>query len=621
MMRVEVLKLSSMINNQLNSRNCKSILRPKQSSYSVGLTRGGRFGFFRIVKGILFQLFIALVCSFTFAEERMRSWTSTDGRKLQAKFIEQVGIDGVEVETSTGAKVTLYKSGISKVDWEYVKKVSTKEVTDEELFSLPKALNGTGVFILCSVKGDVEVFENGVKEGEFVDANKEGRYEDGQYIEDEDGENKRASGKKASAGEILNIGAIVITGENSEAVILVTNGSLISIGENSRVVLDNLWQTQFTRTNQKINQLTTEPSQSRTSLQLDYGDMTVQVKKLNRGSSFSIRSPVGVAGVRGTKFRLSSRDDKSELSVAEGVVDYRDAQNKTFSVKQDRTLTAQKNINTSQKDLDDEEKKKIKESLAKASEDLAKYDLNKLGVEVQNGSKGKKNLRIPLIKDKLFLDMIWCPPGSFNDYHKQNRTIEKGFFLAKYELTTSQYFAISRGENYVLQRGLNKKPARLGYPESPTTKEFLRLIQARAMKSGLIPKDWNFTIPTKEEWVYACRAGTNSYYWWGNDLHRRWQKYDRVRGIRISSKFANYTVVGLEPAQESKEVGSYPPNPWGFYDMWGNASEHVISEDTQGRITYPTMGGGADQKAYSQSLTIYSPSSYTTLRVALKKIE
>ena len=169
-----------------------------------------------------------------------------------------------------------------------------------------------------------------------------------------------------------------------------TNGSLISIGENSRVVLDNLWQTQFTRTNQKINQLSTEPSQSRTSLQLDYGDMTLQVKKLNRGSSFSIRSRYGVAGIRGTKFRLSSRDDKSKLSVAEGVVDYRDSQNKIFSVKQDRTLTAQKNINTSQKELDDEEKKKINESLAKASEDLAKYDLNKLGIEVQNASQGKK---------------------------------------------------------------------------------------------------------------------------------------------------------------------------------------------------------------------------------------
>ena len=80
--------------------------------------------------------------------------------------------------------------------------------------------------------------------------------------------------------------------------------------------------------------------------------MTVQVKKLNRRFIFLYtKSPVGVAGVKGTKFRLSSEMINQSFFVAEGVVDYRDSQNKTFSVRQDRTLNAQKNINTSQKRL------------------------------------------------------------------------------------------------------------------------------------------------------------------------------------------------------------------------------------------------------------------------------
>ena len=588
-----------------------------------------------IVKGILFQLLVALVCGFTFAEEPMRTWTSTDGRKLEAKFIGQVGIDGVEVETSTGAKVTLYKSRISLADWNYVKKVSTKEVTDSELFTLPKALNGRGAFIVVSVNGDVEVFENRSQEGVFGETESKGKYVDGKYIESGIEEKKRASGKKASVGQILNIGSIVITSGDSEVMILITNGSLISIGENSRVVLDNLWQTQFTLTNQKINQLTTEPSQSRTSLELDYGDMTVQVKKLNKGSSFSVRSQVGVAGIRGTKFRLSSRDGKAELSVTEGVVDYRDDQNKTFSVKQDKTLTAQKNMNTSQKDLDDEEKKKIKVSLAKASEDLAKYDLNKLGVEVQKVSQNKKNLIIPLTEPSnekkkrnstlnrrydSFLEMIWCPPGSFQDSRKQIQIIKKGFYLAKYELTTSNYLCVIKGEDSDKVRINNMPVANPPYnsqSRSYSYSNFLNLLTIRARNNEDIPQDWNFTYPSHKEWEYACRAGTTGKHWWGNDINRRWQKRDHVRGIRISSKYANYTVLGLEPTREPKEVGLYLPNPWGFHDMWGNVSEVVSVNNSE----YTTIGGSA--KSTSFSFFYYSPSNRQRgcLRVALKKIE
>ena len=116
-----------------------------------------------------------------------------------------------------------------------------------------------------------------------------------------------------------------------------------------------------------------------------------------------------------------------------------------------------------------------------------------------------------------------------------------------------------------------------------------------------------------------CRAGTEGKYWWGNDLHRRWQKYDRVRGVRISSKFANYRVEGLEPPLSEKDVGSYPPNPWGFYDMWGNVEEQVISEDTKGRITYLDIGGSYSSTHLSFSTRDLIPVG--TLRVALKKIE
>ena len=55
--------------------------------------------------------------------------------------------------------------------------------------------------------------------------------------------------------------------------------------------------------------------------------------------------------------------------------------------------------------------------------------------------------------------------------------------------------------------------------------------------------------------ICACRAGTDTIYSWGNDI-------DATR--------ANYSVSGLS---QTRDVGYYAANPWGFFDMHGNVWE------------------------------------------------
>lgn len=57
------------------------------------------------------------------------------------------------------------------------------------------------------------------------------------------------------------------------------------------------------------------------------------------------------------------------------------------------------------------------------------------------------------------------------------------------------------------------------------------------------------------EWEYACRAGSTTRYWWGDDPP--------------TPKQANFG----ENVGTTIEVGSYPPNPWGLFDMYGNVLE------------------------------------------------
>jgi len=56
-------------------------------------------------------------------------------------------------------------------------------------------------------------------------------------------------------------------------------------------------------------------------LDLDFGSLVVKTKKLNKGSSFDINSPVGVAGIRGTEFQMASNPGQGvQLDVTESTV-------------------------------------------------------------------------------------------------------------------------------------------------------------------------------------------------------------------------------------------------------------------------------------------------------------
>ena len=65
-----------------------------------------------------------------------------------------------------------------------------------------------------------------------------------------------------------------------------------------------------------------------------------------------------------------------------------------------------------------------------------------------------------------------------------------------------------------------------------------------------------YRLPSEAEWEYACRAGTTTAYPFGE---------------AIGPALANY---GRNNAG-TREVASYPPNPWGLYDLNGNVWEWV----------------------------------------------
>ena len=83
----------------------------------------------------------------------MRTWTSSDGRTLEARFIEQVG-SNVKIKTEAGREFTLPITRFSQADQEYV-----VEAAARDLFKTPEPFEdrGKGAIIIASATGKVSV--------------------------------------------------------------------------------------------------------------------------------------------------------------------------------------------------------------------------------------------------------------------------------------------------------------------------------------------------------------------------------------------------------------------------------------------------------------------------------
>lgn len=138
---------------------------------------------------------------------------------------------------------------------------------------------------------------------------------------------------KLKAKDVISENHTVKVGTASAATLVFSNGATINLQQKSALVISEFLQDPF-MTPFVMEMDTEEPTVSTTKLNLLEGEVVCKVKKLStdKGSSLTISTPVGAAGIRGTTFAISY-DPNSEgvgagkyvLSVTEGVVSVTDS--------------------------------------------------------------------------------------------------------------------------------------------------------------------------------------------------------------------------------------------------------------------------------------------------------
>jgi formylglycine-generating enzyme required for sulfatase activity len=91
-----------------------------------------------------------------------------------------------------------------------------------------------------------------------------------------------------------------------------------------------------------------------------------------------------------------------------------------------------------------------------------------------------------------------------------------------------------------------------------------------------------YRLPTEAQWEYAARAGTQTYFSFGDNFRGQIQRFANIGNVELERAFPDRVrrqwLVDIDRDPSDKHVftapaGSYEPNPWGLYDLYGNVWE------------------------------------------------
>ena len=222
--------------------------------------------------------------------------------------------------------------------------------------------------------------------------------------------------------------------------------------------------------------------------------------------------------------------------------------------------------------------------------------VNRRGLEISRQKHSAYGFKED-IGNGIILEMVYIPGGTFtmgsptteaknyDEEKPQHRVTIQPFFMGKYTATQAQWKAVAQLPK--IERDLYLHPSRFKGDNRPVEcvlwRDAVEFCARLSKKTGR-----NYRLPSEAEWEYACRAGTTTAFHFGETITTDLANYD-----------GNFTYADAPKSKrrgETTDVGSYPPNGFGLYEMHGNVWEWCADPWHESYNGAPTDGRVWDEK-------------------------
>jgi formylglycine-generating enzyme required for sulfatase activity len=304
-----------------------------------------------------------------------------------------------------------------------------------------------------------------------------------------------------------------------------------------------------------------------------------------------------LGGIEGVKLRLQNPDTKVRIAALEQALNYGEqgldlviaglnnesveVQIQTYHILNSRTelkaKQAASNFNPQGLKLEQIEVVTVNKfgEIIQRQHRIARYFIEDLG----NGV----TLEMAAIPGGTF--MMGSPEneeGRWDRESPQHQVTVPSFFMGKYPLTQAQYQAIM-GNNPSRFKG-SQRPV-----ESVSWRDAVKFCEKLSQRTGK-----TYRLPSEAEWEYACRARTTTPFYFGETITTDLANYD-----------GNYTYASAPTGDyrgQTTDVGSFPPNAFGLYDMHGNVWEWCFDDWANSYNNAPTNGSAVIRSSNTKLL-------------------